>query len=95
MFEHASSQKYGFGIRDPRSEIRNPKPGSEIPGTGKNLSWIQRIKKAPDHGSGYATLATIRVEFFFIAHSSLLYFDYFHYFQNGSREAYGRGAEHC
>jgi hypothetical protein len=34
-----SSQKYGFGIRDPGSEIRDP-----------------GVKKAPDPGSGSATL---------------------------------------
>jgi hypothetical protein len=39
-----SSQKYGFGIRDP--------------GSGKNLFRIPdpRVKKAPDPGSGSATL---------------------------------------
>ncbi len=39
-----SSQKYGFGIRDP--------------GSGKNLFRIPDpgVKKAPDPGSGYATL---------------------------------------
>jgi hypothetical protein len=39
-----SSQKYGFGIRDPRSgknQFRIPDPG---------------VKKAPDPGSGSATL---------------------------------------
>jgi hypothetical protein len=42
-----SSQKYGFGIRDPRS--------------GKNLFRIPDpgVKKAPDPGSGSATLQTI------------------------------------
>ncbi len=42
-----SSQKYGFGIRDPRTGIRKnpiPDPGS-------------RVKKAPDPGSGSATLS--------------------------------------
>ncbi len=44
------SQKYEFGIRDPRSGIRNkpiPDPGS------------RGIKKAPDPGSGSATLYEI------------------------------------
>ncbi len=46
-----SSQKYGFGIWDPWSEIRDP-------GCGKNLFWIPDpgIKKAPDPGSGFTTL---------------------------------------
>jgi hypothetical protein len=46
-----SSQKYGFGIRDPRSGIRDP-------GSGKNLFRIPNpgVKKAPDPGSGSATL---------------------------------------
>jgi hypothetical protein len=39
-----SSQKYGFGIRDPRSGIRDPE---------KTYSGV---KKAPDPGSGSATL---------------------------------------
>jgi hypothetical protein len=41
-----SSQKYGFGIRDPGSEIRDPEKtysGSQIPDPG--------VKKAPDPGS--------------------------------------------
>ncbi len=38
------SQKYGFGIRDPRSEIRDP-----------------GVKKAPDAGSGSATLQSDRI----------------------------------
>jgi hypothetical protein len=46
-----SSQKYGFGIRDPGSGIRN-KP---IPDPG--------VKKAPDPGSGSATLVSISVVF--------------------------------
>jgi hypothetical protein len=43
--------KYGFGIRDPRSGIRDP--GSE-----KNLFRIpdSGVKKAPYPGSGSATL---------------------------------------
>ncbi len=48
-----SSQKYGFGIRDPGSEIRDRDPekthsGSRIPDPG--------VKKAPDPGSGSASL---------------------------------------
>ncbi len=46
-----SSQKYEFGIRDPGSGIRNkpiPDPGSRIQG----------LKKAPDPGSGSATLVS-------------------------------------
>jgi hypothetical protein len=46
-----SSQKYGFGIRDPGSEIRDPEKnysGFQIPDPG--------VKKAPDPGSGSATL---------------------------------------
>jgi hypothetical protein len=39
-----SPQKYGFGIRDPRSGI----PKKPIPDPG--------VKKAPDPGSGSATL---------------------------------------
>ncbi len=63
-------------VWDPRSEIRNPKPGSEIPGTGKSLSWIQRIKKAPDHESGSATLATKRSIFccVFLTHDWFIIF---------------------
>jgi hypothetical protein len=41
-----SSQKYGFGIRGPGSEIRDPEKtysGSRIPDLG--------VKKAPDPGS--------------------------------------------
>jgi hypothetical protein len=41
-----SSQKYGFGIRDPGSEIRDPEKtysGIRIPDPG--------VKKAPDPGS--------------------------------------------
>jgi hypothetical protein len=51
-----SSQKYGFGIRDPRS--------------GKNLFRIPDpgVKKAPDPGSGSATLDMIKIIF----HPSLL-----------------------
>jgi hypothetical protein len=43
-----SSQKYGFGIRDPRS--------------GKNLFRIPDpgVKKAPDPGSGSATLCAMQ-----------------------------------
>jgi hypothetical protein len=47
-----SPQKYGFGIRDPGSEIQDPEKtysGSRIPDPG--------VKKAPDPGSGSATLA--------------------------------------
>jgi hypothetical protein len=46
-----SPQKYGFGIRDPRSGIRKkpiPDPGSRILDPG--------VKKATDPGSGSATL---------------------------------------
>jgi hypothetical protein len=48
-----SSQKYGIGIRDPRSGIRDPGSGINLP--------VFRIsgpgaKKAPDPGSGSATL---------------------------------------
>jgi hypothetical protein len=45
------SQKYGFGNRDPGSKIRDP-------GSGKNLFLIPDpgVKKAPDPGSGSATL---------------------------------------
>ncbi len=52
-----SSQKYGFGIRDPTSEIQNP-------GSGKNLFRIPDpgVKKAPDPGSGSATLQYLRNE---------------------------------
>jgi hypothetical protein len=48
-----SSQKYGFGIRDPISGIRDT-------GSGKNLLRIPDpgVKKAPDTGSGSATLTT-------------------------------------
>jgi len=48
-----SSQKYGFGIRDPGSEIRDQ-------GSGKNLFRIPDpgVKKAPVPGSGSATLIT-------------------------------------
>jgi hypothetical protein len=45
----------GSGIRDPRSEIRDP-------GSGKNLFWIPDPgfkKKAPDPGSGSATLVAL------------------------------------
>jgi hypothetical protein len=44
-----SSQKYGFGIMDPGSEIRDSE---------KNLFRIPDpgVKKAPDPGSGSATL---------------------------------------
>ena len=44
-----SSQKYGVGIRDPRSGIR------------KNLFRIPdpEVKKAPDPGSGSATLGAV------------------------------------
>jgi hypothetical protein len=51
-----SSEKYGLGIRDPGSEIRDP-------GSGKNLFRIPDpgVKKEPDPGSGSATLlATIK-----------------------------------
>jgi hypothetical protein len=44
-----SSQKYGFGIRDPRSGIR--KKLFQIPDPG--------VKKGPDPGSGSATLQAI------------------------------------
>jgi hypothetical protein len=44
-----SSQKYGFGIRDPGSGIR--KNLCRIPDPG--------VKKAPDPGSGSAALITI------------------------------------
>jgi hypothetical protein len=47
-----SSQKYEFGIHDPGSEIR--KNLFRIPDTG--------VKKAPDPGSGSATLLVIRKE---------------------------------
>ncbi len=46
-----SSLTYGFGIRDPGSEIQDPEKtysGSRIPDPG--------VKKAPDPGSGSATL---------------------------------------
>jgi hypothetical protein len=47
------SQKYGFGIRDPGSEIRDP-------GSGKNLFRIPDpgVKKAPIPDPGSATLHT-------------------------------------
>ncbi len=50
-----SSQKYGFGIRDPRSGIRDPRSGIR----DKNLFRIPDpgVKKAPDPGSGSATLS--------------------------------------
>jgi hypothetical protein len=46
-----SSQKYGFGIRDPGSEIRDPE-------SGKNLFRIPGSKRhrIPDPESGSATL---------------------------------------
>jgi hypothetical protein len=48
-----SSKKYGFGIRDPKSGIRNP-------GSGINLFWIPDpgpgVNKAPGPRSGCATL---------------------------------------
>jgi hypothetical protein len=44
-----SSQKYGFGIRDPRAGIQ--KKPIQDPGSGSRGS-----KKAPDPGSGSATL---------------------------------------
>jgi hypothetical protein len=44
-----SSQKYGFGIRDPRSGIRKKTIPDPDPG----------VKKAQDPGSGSATLAKI------------------------------------
>ena len=47
------SQMYGFGIRNPRSEIRDPRSGirkKHIPDPGS------RVKKAPDPGFGSATL---------------------------------------
>ncbi len=57
-----SSQKYGFGIRDPRSGIRKkPYYGSRIPDPGPG------VKKAPDPGSGSATLIKCRLSYF---HSS-------------------------
>jgi hypothetical protein len=46
-----SSQKYGFGIRDPGSEIRDPEKtysGSRIQGSKRH--------RIPDPGSGSATL---------------------------------------
>jgi hypothetical protein len=48
-----SSLKYGFGIRDPGSEIGDPEKSysrSRIPDPG--------VKKAPDPGSGSATLVS-------------------------------------
>ncbi len=46
--------KYGFGIRDPRSGIRDP-------GSGKNLFRIPDpgVKKAPDPGSGIRIRSTV------------------------------------
>jgi hypothetical protein len=48
------SQKHGFGIRDPVSEIRDP-------GSGKTLFRIPDpgVKKTPDPGSESATLSLI------------------------------------
>jgi hypothetical protein len=46
-----SSKKYGVGIRDPRSVIRDPeKKTIPEPRSGS------RVEKAPDPGSGSATL---------------------------------------
>ncbi len=47
-----SSQKYEFGIRDPIPDL----------GSGKNLFRIPdpRVKKAPDPGSGSATLLLMK-----------------------------------
>ncbi len=50
----------GSGIRDPGSgsKIRDPRSGIQDPGSGKNLFRIPDpgVKKAPDPGSGSATL---------------------------------------
>jgi hypothetical protein len=48
-----SYQNYGFGIRDPESEILDP-------GSRKNLFRIPDpgVQKAPDPGSGSATLVS-------------------------------------
>jgi hypothetical protein len=49
-----SSQKYGFGIRDPRSGIRKkpiPDPGSRIQGSKRHRIPDPGVKKAPDPGS--------------------------------------------
>ncbi len=57
------SQIYGFGIRDPRSGIRDP-------GSGKNLFRIPDpgVKKAPDPGS--ATLL-FNIQYTATEHNSL------------------------
>ncbi len=45
-------------VWDPGSEIRDPRSGIRDPGSGKNLFRIPdpRVKKAPDPGSGSATM---------------------------------------
>ncbi len=47
-------------IWDPKSGTRDPKFGNRDPGSGKNLFRIPDpgVKKAPDLGSGYATVFT-------------------------------------
>jgi hypothetical protein len=64
-----SSQKYGFGIRDPRFGDA---------GSGKNLFRIPYpgVKKAPDPGSGSATLITVLRAFTSIAKLPLIQLRY-------------------
>jgi hypothetical protein len=50
---------YGFGIQDPGSEIRDPEKtysGSRIQGSKRHRIPDPGVKKAPDSGSGSATL---------------------------------------
>jgi hypothetical protein len=51
-----TSQKYGFGIRDPGKTFS----GSRIQGSKRHRIPDPGVKKAPDPGSGYATLPASR-----------------------------------
>ncbi len=55
-----SSQKYGFGIQDPGTEIRDPEK------THSRSCMDPGVKKAPDPGSGSATLLFKAVSFHFL-----------------------------
>ncbi len=53
------SQRYGFGIRKPRSEIKNPGTGNTY--SGSRICDLV-VKKAPDPRSESATLTLLKIQ---------------------------------
>ncbi len=85
-----SSLKYGFGIRDPRSEIQISRFREQKKTYPGSRGQKTRYRITDPDSQHWLLSAQLLVVFFKFVYSRLVHY----YFQNGSREAYGRGAEH-